>query len=552
MEIVRKVVNLKDFTEKIGEKEPFIGKDEAYGGSSYGKIPYDIQVDENFPFIMLDMPMSLYRTYYGEDTGYTEKYGIRYGTFMSYYNWLRNFVLQSKYYILGKRKETYIWVETGSTYYKASGETEEGKYYLFTGSTGVFKYLPDTNDYICGETIICVNENADNFLVESESGGTIPFFEKYGIYDAKDFLDYSEYIFDGQYVPLSPFVEIPLFIDEKIDNVGLMDLYYPQEEANIIVNDSGNASYGEDYHSGTCIHFNYAIYKSDIVEEGYYLCVSDDADVRAGMVFKPEHWEKITENLGSTEYNEFYETGVTEYFVESKLKTLIRQKTSVDDNGKTLDFYYREGSEHCGLIYTIGTPQNVAYDDKIEVYKYDIISSIECLKEDGDEYDYSAISSEDIGTKGTIKFIYVIGNMLSGDTSVNIVSDDSGGGIEYEETYNFEIKNATFTINGMTRTMPYLKIDYTSSERPENSDNGVLYAKVKILNTEDPYFDIYHLISNDNLVGIEDVMFDEGEIKINRGTSSSFEAFNVLGEVNTLDDIENYRDDWYRIRGKND
>ena len=54
------------------------------------------------------------------------------------------------------------------------------------------------------------------------------------------------------------------------------------------------------------------------------------------------------------------------------------------------------------------------------------------------------------------------------------------------------------------------------------------------------------------LLDIQDVKLDYRAVNIVRGTSASYEAFNVLGEMNTIDDIEKYRDDWYRIIGKND
>ena len=59
-------------------------------------------------------------------------------------------------------------------------------------------------------------------------------------------------------------------------------------------------------------------------------------------------------------------------------------------------------------------------------------------------------------------------------------------------------------------------------------------------------------MKNEAFMHIHDYNIDHDDVYIERGTSASYEAFNVLGEVNTMEDIERYRDDWFRIKGKND
>ena len=483
METIKKYINLRDFIEKFGENEPHINVEEtsytagSVSGSSYGHIPYDIKLSNGMPYIFMEMP-----SYFTDNTH--EVIGIKYGTFAECYNMLRNFILNSKYYILGKRHSNYVWVETGSTLgYKE--EEGVGKYFLFSASTGVFQDLPDAHGFVCGESIICVGE--DNFFV-SYSGETVPFFKKYTISDAVEFLDYAETnIFKGNYERLSPFIEFPILIQEKIDNLGDEELVIQEDD-----------------------------------EETVSVDIEED----------PEQ----------------------AYYVESKLKTLKRDKTSIEDNGDLLDFYYNSADNRCEILYVTNVPKNAYYDDRINAYKYDIISSVVCIVEDEDEeteLDYNDLTQDDIGAEGIITFTYVIGNMLL-DVSDTTVSDASGGGIEYEDKYRFRVQSKTFTIDGVKRTLPYIKIEYKSIELPENVDDGKIYAKVKIQNKEEPMLHSNHLIRTDSSVGYEDILFNENEIKIDRGASASYEAFNVLGEVNSLEDIEKYHDDWYRIKGKND
>ena len=87
---------------------------------------------------------------------------------------------------------------------------------------------------------------------------------------------------------------------------------------------------------------------------------------------------------------------------------------------------------------------------------------------------------------------------------------------------------------------------------PEWGDEGKRYAKVWLFAEGEEYISGGSYFRNDNLIGTTEVRLQSDNIDIERGVSAAYEAFNVLGEVNSVEDIEKYRNDWYRIKGKND
>lgn len=516
METIKRKINIKDFVEKFGENEPCIDKND-YSGSSYGFIPYNIVIGYDFPLVFHNMPN--YFTLSGDTA-------VKYHTFAKYYVWLRRFIMESKYYVPGRRRNDGFWTETGSTLnYK---EGDKGKYYLFSISESVLSGLPsDISGYTCAESIICVNESADTF------------FDLYNsIEDAVEFLDFSEeMIFNGEYEVDSPFVEIPLLLEEEISDLGGEEMYWPEElkidKDGKYISPLYKADEDCDYVKGDYVLIDGSIYKAT-------------ENIPIGSYYSDSHWElcETSDKTGDT---------ATTYFVESKLRTLKRQKTFSDDSGNTYDFVFNFQTEKCELPFRAENACNCVFDEKIGCYKYDIISSIVCEKENGETIDYNSLTDDDLYTKGKIKFVYVIGNLLSGDTSAEICTDDSAGGIEYEEVLDFEVSSVTFTTGGLEYTRPYLYVDYNSGEKASVSESdGDKYAKIVIKNTEESEIFANTLIRNDKAVGLTEWSFNVGKINVDRGTSSSYEAFSVIGEVNSLDDIENYHNDWFKIVGKND
>lgn len=513
METIKRRINIKDFVEKFGKNEPCVDKEADYSGTSYGFIPYNILITEEFPTVFQSMPS------YSLISGAT---AVKYGTFAQYYTWMRKFIMESKYYTPRKRHKKTYWTEIGEDLnYK---EGNDGKYFLFNESESVLDSLPeDMSGYTCGKSIICVNESADTF------------FEQYkSINDAIDFLDFSEdFIFEGKYEIDEPFIELPILIEEEINDLGVEEMCWPEEIAldneNKYVDRLWKARDGFAYVKGEYGIKNGNVYKAKL-------------DIEIGKEYDIEDWEICEWNDSETESS-------TTYTTESRLKNLKRQKLTIDDNNNTLDFVFNNANLKCEIPYLIGVPFGNPYDEKISAYTYDIMNSIVFTKSDGSELiNYNNLNNSDIGINGKVTFKYVIGNLLTGDTSVEICTDDSGGGIMYEEEHDFTVTAITFTLNTITYMLPYIKINYNS----RNGEDNVQLAKIYLKNTEETQIFANTMIRNDKVVGITDYSFNVGKINIDRGSSSSYEAFNVIGEVNSLTDIEKYHNDWFRISGKND
>ena len=144
------------------------------------------------------------------------------------------------------------------------------------------------------------------------------------------------------------------------------------------------------------------------------------------------------------------------------------------------------------------------------------------------------------------------------DESGKTRNDESG--IEYREKRKYEVKSVP---NGSA-----IIISDNTIDNPEDYDPEKQYAVIKITNEEfceylynsEPYYtkkppEIEEKgirVKNDAFMNIQDFLIMKDNVYIDRGTSAAYEAFNVLGETNAIEDIENYRDDWFRIRGKND
>jgi len=529
VESIKKIINLKDFTEKFGKKELCINTPEEYSGISYGYIPYDIVVNEDSPAVIKNMPF------------YTGAYGltnaVKYHTFANYYIWLRRFIMESKYYTPSKRRTDTFWNETGSTLnYK---EPNGGKYGVFVSSEAVLSEIPDDlSGFTCGESIICVNESADTF------------FERYlNVADAVEFLEYAENnIFNGEgYDVAEPFADFSFLINEEIDEMGAEYMCWPETWEDYVANNIVAELYAYWIYKGV-----FVIFKGDVYSANGTFFSEERTGATKVLVSASEYLNSPYNSRFWAKCSFLDSTLVTTSFTESKLSTLVRQKESVDDNGNKLDFVFNQISFNCDLIYVTGVPYNSVYDDKIGAYKYDVINEITCTKSNGEPQDIFSILTSDVGTTGRIYFRYIIGNMLTGNTDAQICTNEEGGGIVYEETYNYSVKNKQFRFNSSDYTLPYIDIDYSSGEKPENAIPGELYAKIYITNTEEETISANTFIRHDEMIGVENAEFNASKIKIDRGSAASYEAFNVLSEVNSLDDIENYHDDWFRIKGKND
>ena len=227
-------------------------------------------------------------------------------------------------------------------------------------------------------------------------------------------------------------------------------------------------------------------------------------------------------------------------YVESQLKTLLRTKKTFNEDGDELPFCNVEGVGN-EMQYLVNSPTDVIYSDG--VFSYTILKSIKFYRTTGStspvvSYTVSGSPKCDssIPSSGVVEFIYYVG----------VAAEGGNGGIKYRDRYYYTIENDAEYGN-------YIAIDYLSVDKPEDYDPDKSYAMVE--STFNAYSDSIkegYMIKNDAFIDMQDIKVDYDDVYIERGTSAAYEAFNVLGETNTIEDIENYRDDWFRIKGKND
>lgn len=251
----------------------------------------------------------------------------------------------------------------------------------------------------------------------------------------------------------------------------------------------------------------------------------------------------------------------------SNLKAVRRNKSFINSHqqvetpakGEDWLFYYVEGQvnnvqkmqDELGNICVFETREETVKEEETHLYAY------------GDTLDEIKIDS----TSNTITFTYTIGAHLTA-TLVKIDTDINGNelyyydkfkhdkndkyhGITYTETRNFTPDDEWYDIinnqNGELKS--YQKgIFFESSIRDtivmEDSENIVKYvaelAEYNFINSNKP--DELHmpLMRNETLLGIAYPQNFDINIYINRGNAAAFERHIKLGEVKTMEDLENY------------
>jgi hypothetical protein len=159
---------------------------------------------------------------------------------------------------------------------------------------------------------------------------------------------------------------------------------------------------------------------------------------------------------------------------------------------------------------------------------------------------------------------------------LNIVKDT---GIRYSEVRNCRYVTETFTIDRKPVECGYLKIDSLTVYSKTNN-LSVPYAQIlnlsindrfmtleqgKTYNQNDVIFDYLtnsyyrynnnkweilnfsHIFVNDKLLGTSYVDVDLPKITIDRGNYAAMERHYVLGEINSFDDLEKYRNNLFKL-----
>ena len=207
-------------------------------------------------------------------------------------------------------------------------------------------------------------------------------------------------------------------------------------------------------------------------------------------------------------------------FTDSKLETLKRRTKSYDIDGNELPFVLtREGK--CEIPYTIGLPCNARmglYGD----WFYDIVNEIHFENEEGavgTRKTSGTVSTEDASEDYPIICIkYEIGHRKYEDEEAA-----DAQGVTYEEKYYYEIKEGTFNVTGrLPEPYRYIDVDYSASAGSE-------WGNVSAVPIE----------GDNESLGYSNFIFDEAK------------PLNLMGQFNSVEEIERYRNDLFKIGKEN-
>lgn len=353
----------------------------------------------------------------------------------------------------------------------------------------VYQDLPSVEEYNCGD-VVCINEyyNEINTILNEES------FE--------DLLELiTSYLNDAEHIEYSnPFINMSLFITSDIVDCGGL------------LNDLQQWQPFKQY------------YQDDIVfyDGKYYICKEDVIS----EVFENDKWDVITLNVT---YDDTSNLGV---YSQSRLNYFKSDRLSYDDDGNVLP-YILDGDDVC-LIYKSGYKNFTVREGGVYV---DCLNSVS-LSEDGENYtdltsNTNGYFSADYTNIKYIKFIYTIGAEVVEDVMV----EDTG--VKYEEVRRCFVEEH----NGIS----YLRVSELS-EYSELNSKDISYAKIINMKRDDGYDIIKsYAVAEDRLVGANYFDFDVPKITIDRGDYAAMERHYILGEINSFDDLEKYRNNYFKL-----
>ena len=319
-----------------------------------------------------------------------------------------------------------------------------------------------------------------------------------------------------------------------------------------------------------------------------YICTRENTgkwdDDYLRVVFDDSCFEKApVDAFDSADYSLPYSVEGT---TDSKLSDMRRFATYYNDDNvaerplKGYDwlFYYRKGTavnirtvnDALGNVVRL-SDMTTASTDKDDLAAYgDVITSIEKVQ-----------------VERKIKFTYIQGVHLKADSSPTVILDDDRNelikwgrfiwdgdekkGIKYEETYNYEeggeldrLIQGTFSLEGVSQTftfdryiegeydrmLPSCKFEFVTYNSTFNysrmiaNQDATITSVLTDFTVERENLDEYvqtDFYRDDYLNGITFQPKKEIDVNIQRGSTSVFDKHIALGEVKTLNDMEQYK-----------
>lgn len=415
---------------------------------------------------------------------------------------------------------------------------------------------------------------------------------RFGSYsNAKWIYEYARNsIVDGHYsdemVTSIPYLDFTIYLEQTIIDEGLLSPYAEKWIP------------GKMYYSGDTVY--YSVDGSDENMKTYILTSQQwsgyyDKNKTRLLYFDTlnndgtlnlVHWkENITTNTGSYFYSGI--TGTT----ESILPNVMRRKTDMDISGNTLPFilHYNDiiqrgvktgrelDSGSTETFYMCGN-MNMNYDFAKQKVVSDVLESVtfynsNSVPESGisfteidkpiivtidknaytDENDMKSIADCDM-----VQFVYYSSATLREGENGRWDREENTG-VKYIENRPMIIQTSEFVIeldgdNCVELTLTYITInsntqsetDYNNIDIINSLRSNINYSNITVNSSQlgDDYFLNSATFKDEVMMGVQNITKDIN-VNIERGIAESFQKHNMLGEICTLQDLENYKNGRY-------
>lgn len=605
MEIVRKEINLEQFKSRFNGKSPVVDESVDYGDSNFsnwGMIPKDFVVSPGSELWDLKdtLPFSVRIDKTGDGYSIGERNVLTYRTAIHWYSWLEKFFSTTKIYQICRRNgeiklfakfkaddETFIEFLSGKT--DAAIFTEINVFPDDFNDEDIGKYIWANNDY---QTFLDVFSPVLKTIEDAYS-------------HAVDFInEVGEKMKDSSIETSIPNASVNLLITDSIDNLGtftsVLDWWIPNKRYyinDIVLHEDeggeihtyklikgddietipvpnqiadeirgyiGNDYDGVTYEDATSMtdeqikseqrpnkvfvyqEENDRMYLKVLYYKGYFHNGQTEFDSSEG-----EHW-LLVENCGMDFGDDIdipSDSGSPAY-AESRLYTLKRGKVSYDDDNNKLPFIVEFDASgetiipYGEFVYVPNIPFNLTVGEDGSIR----CSYIESITFNGQEFTNNAIiKSSDISDDyGECVFVYYVGVI-----QVSNGVFDNEFAVKYTETFSYEKKICTATVDKSTMDFEYIELTpIVPDDIPEDFDEHKRYARIEIENpalTADSFL-CSPYIMEDAMVGVENTKKTYDKFVIERGTAAAFERHHVLGEVCTFDDLEKYKNGFFTLK----
>ena len=506
MDIINKNINIEDNKSRIINSHiPVVINGEIVKtNNNWGMIPCDILIMHNI---------------YGDGIPMHKegmKKRIRYRTLITIYDSLIQLCHYCEYYK--------ICNENGNIKFRKI--EKEFEYFWELKITHLFKTDSKKNIkidgivYNIGDIICEIDEIKYNFFIKTfwSIDKAHNFFNL--VYDLITIGKHNEVTFKPQYL------NVPIYLEESIYEGGKLNIYEKEWDPNNLYLETERVI--KDNNIWTLnkrdieLKTNAFRSKLDMVTKKPIFLTEDKIERE-----DPYVWGKIEIEGDNYDVEYSNKNGI--------LDTLLRKRMSYDDNNNKLPFIVSDEGD-IELEVLLGKPINVKTYNNIYYCDYildiTLINGNKKITLNNEKYNNGIIKIDEwFYDYNIIQFTFIKNGILENESIIN-------GGIKYVEQYTFSSAVLTnIMINGEKRNFVYPYIGELINSISTFSQECITNNLVNLT-----YF------KDDMLLGVHDVKIEESNIYINRGKSSAFERRSILGEVATFEDLENYKNDLFKIR----